>query len=121
MLKPIPARILRSTALVKVCTGVDMYQNQVYGQQYTVNHVHLQPTERIVKTSTNTDQQLSSILFVDLRHSSPALNWAQLLKSAHDKGGDVRVIVRGFEYTVAMADLLRDDTDRPHHWEISLY
>ena len=121
MLKPIPARILRSTALVKVCTGVDMYQNQVYGQQYTVNHVHLQPTERIVKTNTNTDQQLSSILFVDLRHSSPALNWAQLLKSAHDKGGDVRVIVRGFEYTVAMADLLRDDTDRPHHWEISLY
>lgn len=121
MLKPIPARILRSTATVKVCTAIDMYQNQVYGQQYTVNHVHLQPTERIVKTSTNTDQQLSSILFVDLRHSSPALNWAQLLKSAHDKGGDVRVIVRGFEYTVAMADLLRDDTDRPHHWEISLY
>ena len=121
MLKPIPARILRSTATVKVCTAIDMYQNQVYGQQYTVNHVHLQPTERIVKTSTNTDQQLSSILFVDLRHSSPALNWAQLLKSAHDKGGDVRVIVRGFEYTVAMADLLRDDTDRPHHWEISMY
>lgn len=121
MLKPIPARILRSTATVKVCTGVDMYQNQVYGQQYTVNHVHLQPTERIVKTSTNTDQQLSSILFVDLRHSSPALNWAQLLKSAHDKGGDVRVTVRGFEYTVATADGLRDDTDQLHHWEIGLY
>lgn len=120
MLKPIPARILRSTATVKVCNGTDMYQNQTY-DTYTVQHVHLQPTERIVKTSTNTDQQLSSILFVDLRHSSPALNWAQLLKAAHDKGGDVRVIVRGFEYTVAMADLLRDDTDRPHHWEISLY
>lgn len=120
MLKPIPARILRSTATVKVCNGTDMYQNQTY-DTYTVQHVHLQPTERIVKTNTNTDQQLSSILFVDLRHSSPALNWAQLLKSAHDKGGDVRVIVRGFEYTVAMADLLRDDTDRPHHWEISLY
>jgi hypothetical protein len=121
MLNPIPARILRSTATVKVCTGVDMYQNQVYGEQYTVNHVHLQPTERIVKTSTNTDQQLSSILFVDFRHSSPALNWAQLLKAAHDKGGDVRVIVRGFEYTVATADGLRDDTDQLHHWEIGLY
>jgi hypothetical protein len=33
----------------------------------------------------------------------------------------MRVIVRGFEYTVAMADLLRDDTDKPHHWEISMY
>lgn len=120
MLRPIPARILRSTATVKVCSGTDMYQNQTY-DEYTVKRVHLQPTERIVKTSTNTDQQLSSVLFVDLRHSSPALNWAQLLKDAHDKGGDVRVIVRGFEYTVAMADLLRDDTDRPHHWEISMF
>lgn len=121
MLRPIPSRILRSTATVKVCTGIDMYQNQVYGQQYTVRHVHLQPTERIVKSSDNTDQQLSSILFVDVRHSSPALNWAQLLKDAHDKGGDVRVIVRGFEYTVATVDGLRDDTDQMHHWEIGLY
>lgn len=120
MLKPIPAKILRSTATVKVCNGTDMYQNQTY-DEYTVKRVHLQPTERIVKSKTNTDQQLSSILFVDIRHSSPALNWAALLKQAHELGGDMRVIVRGFEYTVAMADLLRDDTDRPHHWEISLY
>ena len=120
MLRPIPAKILRSTATVKVCNGVDMYQNQTY-TTYTVRKVHLQPTERIVKTVSNTDQQLSSILFVDVRHSSPALNWAALLHEAHDKGGDVRVAVRGIEYTVATADLLRDDTDKPHHWEISLY
>jgi hypothetical protein len=120
MLKPIPAKILRSTATVKVCNGTDMYQNQTY-DEYTVKRVHLQPTERIVKTKTNTDQQLSSILFVDVRHSTPNLNWAALLHSAHELGGDMRVVVRGFEYTVAMADLLRDDTDKPHHWEISLY
>lgn len=120
MLRPIPAKILRSTATVKVCNGVDMYQNQTY-TTYTVRKVHLQPTERIVKTVSNTDQQLSSILFVDVRHSSPALNWAALLHEAHDKGGDVRVTVRGIEYTVATADGLRDDTDRLHHWEIGLY
>ena len=120
MLRPIPAKILRSTATVKVCTSVDMYQNQEY-TTYMVNKVHLQPTERIVKTETNTDQQLSSILFVDIRHSSPALNWALLLHQAHDLGGDMRVVVRGIEYTVATADGLRDDTDRLHHWEIGLY
>ena len=119
MLRPIPAKILRSTAKVSVCSGVDMYQNQTY-TEYMVNRVHLQPTERIVKTVSNTDQQLSSILFVDVRHSSPALNWAALLHEAHDKGGDVRVTVRGIEYTVATADGLRDDTDRLHHWEIGL-
>ena len=120
MLRPIPARILRSTATVKVANGTDMYQNQTY-TTYTVRNVHLQPTERIVKTVSNTDQQLSSILFVDVRHSSPALNWASLLHHAHEVAGDMRVIVRGIEYTVATADGLRDDTDKLHHWEIGLY
>lgn len=120
MLKPIPSKILRTTATVKVCSGTDMYQNQTY-DTYTVNHVHLQPTERIVKTKDNTDQQLQSILFVDVRHSSPALNWRELLQTAHDHAGDMRIIVRGVEYTVAACDGLRDDTDRLHHWEISLY
>jgi hypothetical protein len=119
MLKPIPAKILRSTATVRVCTAIDTYQNQVY-TEYTVNRVHLQPTERIVKSTDNTDQQLSGILFVDVRHSSPALNWAALLHDAHSLGGDMRVVVRGIEYTVMMADGLRDDTDKLHHWEISL-
>ena len=120
MLRPIPARILRSTAAVKVCTAVDMYQRQVYGEEYDVWQVHLQPTERIVKTRDNTDKKLSAVLFADVRRSSPDLNWALLLEQAHDRGGDVRVTVRGFEYTVVTAELLRDDTDRPHHWEIGL-
>lgn len=120
MLKPIPARILRSTATVKVAGGVDIYQNQTFNT-YTVRRVHLQPTERIVKTATNTDRQLTSVLFVDIRHSSPALDWAGLLQQAHEKGGDVYVTVRGVEYTVATVDGLRDDTDRLHHWEIGLY
>lgn len=119
MLRPIPSKILRSTATVEVCTGTDVYQNQTY-DTYTVKRVHLQPTERIVKSTTNTDVQLSSILFVDVRHSSPALNWRELLQTAHDNGGDMRVTVRGVRYTVISADGLRDDTDKLHHWEISL-
>lgn len=119
MLKPIPARILRSTATVKVATGVDIYQNQTF-DTYTVQRVHLQPTEKIIKTADNTDRQLVSVLFVDIRHSSPALDWAGLLQQAHDLGGDVYVTVRGIRYTLETVDLLRDDTDRPHHWELGL-
>ena len=119
MLRPIPAKILCSTATVSVCSGVDMYQNQTY-TTYTVKRVHLQPEERIVKSRTNTDQQLTGTLFVDVRISSPALDWRALLESAHDHGGDMRVTVRGVTYTVATADGLRDDTDRLHHWEIGL-
>ncbi len=120
MLRPIPPRILRSTATVEVCSGTDLYQNQTY-DTYTVKRVHIQPTEKIVKTVTNTDQQLSAVLFVDARISSPALDWRALLEQAHEKGGDMRVTIRGVTYTVAAADGLRDDTDRLHHWEIQMF
>ena len=120
MLRPIPERILRSTATVTACTGTDLYQNPTY-DTYTVERVHLQPTTEIRKTESNTDQQLRSILFVDVRHSSPLLDWEALLRTAHEAGGDLRVTVRGVEYTVLAVDALRDDTDCLHHYEIGCF
>ena len=119
MLKPIPSKILKTTATVKVCTGVDRYQNQTE-TTYTVKKVHLQPTNEIRKTANNTDCTLRAILFVDARISTPAIDWGGLLRAAHQIGGDMRVVVRGVEYTVMGTDDLRDDTDNLHHWEISL-
>jgi hypothetical protein len=119
MLKPIPAKILRSTATVRVCDGVDLYQNQTY-TEYTVNKVHLQPTNEVKKTQSNTECVLRSILFVDARLSTPLLDWDAMLSAAHAIGGDIRVVVRDQEYTVATVDALRDDTDNLHHYEVGL-
>ena len=119
MLRPIPARILRSTATVEWCYGTDVYQNQLY-QSETVEHVHVQPTSAIVKTLNNTECQLRSVMFVDAKLSSPALDWEQMLADAHRNGGDVRVTVRGIVYTLTTVDALRDDTDTLHHWELGL-
>ena len=119
MLKPIPSRILRSTATVKVCSGTDMYQKQTY-TEYTVNKVHLQPTNEIRKTQDNTDIVLRSVLFVDAKTSTPSLDWCSLLQTAHSNRGDMRVIVRNDEYTVLTIDALRDDTDNLHHYEVGL-
>lgn len=124
-LRSIPSKILKSTATVTVCTGVDTYQNQTV-DTYTVKRVHVQPTNEIRKTAENTDITLRSILFVDARISEPYLDWYGLLKTAHDNKGDMRVTVtdqHGVEigqYTVAGCDALRDDTDNLHHWEIAL-
>ena len=119
MLRPIPAKIMRSTATVKACTGTDAYQNQTY-TEYTLKNVHLQPTNELRKTAANTSNVLRSILFVDRRHSTPSLDWNQLFLTAQEKAGDIRVTVRGIEYTVFSVDELRDDTDCFHHWEIGL-
>ena len=113
MLKPIPAKILRSTATVKACTSLDRYQNPTYSE-YTVKK-----TNEIRKTTDNTDCTLRSILFVDKRHSTP-IDWWNLFNTAHRIGGDMKVVIRGEEYTVFSVDELRDDTDNLHHWEIGL-
>ena len=119
MLKPIPARIMRSTVTVKACTGIDRYQNQTFSE-YTVKRVHIQPTNEIRKGINNTDCTLRSILFVDGRNSAPSLDWWGIFNTAHAIGGDLKVIVRGEEFTVFTVDELRDDTDSFHHWEIGL-
>lgn len=110
---------MRSTAAVKVCTGVDRYQNPTI-ENYTVKHVHLQTTNQIRKTESNTQMNLISILFVDARVSSPVLDWTGLFQSAEEAKGDIQVTVRGVTYTVLSVDELRDNEDRLHHWEISL-
>ena len=110
---------MRSTATVKACTGVDFYQKQTY-TEYTVKHVHLQPTNELRKTAVNTSNVLKAILFVDNKHSSPSLDWNALFLTAQEKAGDIKVTVRGIEYTVFSVDELRDDTDMFHHWEIGL-
>lgn len=120
MLRPIPAQIMRSTATVKVGVSMDRYKNPVY-ETYTVHRVHLQPTNEVRKTPTNTDCSLRSVLFVDRRHSTPALDWWALFNTAHGLGLDMKVTIRGQEYTVALVDELRDDTDVFHHYEIGLY
>ena len=119
MLRPIPAKIMRSEATVKACTGKDFYQNQEY-TEYTVKKVHLQPTNELRKTAVNTSNVLRAVLFVDKRHSTPSLDWMGLFLTAQQNAGDIKVTVRGVEYTVFSVDELRDDTDNFHHWEIGL-
>lgn len=118
-MKPIPPSLLKDTATVKVCTGVDGYQNQTY-TEYTVERVHIQPTNEIRKTQDNTDCTLRSILFVDAQMSRPSLDWAALLRGAHNAQGDMRVVCDGDEYTVVGCDKLKYKNNELHHWEIAL-
>ena len=119
MLRPIPAKIMRSEATVKYCIGVDRYQNQIYTEQ-TVKKVHLQPTNELRKTAVNTSNVLRAVLFVDKRHSTPSIDWMGIFLAAQEIAGDIKITMRGVEYTVFSVDELRDDTDCFHHWEIGL-
>lgn len=125
MLSPIPRRILRSSAVFSVPTGIDRYQKPTY-TTYTVYNVHCQSDNSTRKTAQNTEVSLRGILFIDARHSTPALDYTALQEAAQAAGGVMTVRVTGRDgrtspaYTVLVVDELSDDEDNLHHWELGL-
>ncbi|MFR1479540.1 MAG: hypothetical protein ACLSB9_29545 [Hydrogeniiclostridium mannosilyticum] len=77
MLRPIPQSLLGDIATIKVCAGIDRYQHAIWDET-VVQHVHLQNTNEVKKTRDNTEVVLRSVLFIDGRLSSPALDYDAL-------------------------------------------
>ena len=85
MLGSIPQRILRDLVIIKVCTGVDAWQNPTW-QETRVRNVHIQNTNEVRKTVNNTEVVLRSILFIDGRRSRPRLDYEALAMQSEAAG-----------------------------------
>lgn len=119
MLAPIPRQILTDSMTLFVPTGIDAYQNPT-GDTYTVANVHLQNTNEIRRTATNSEVVLRSLLFVDARQSSPSLDYVALARAAQAVGAQMTTTMNGVLYTVKTVDAVPDDTGKTHHWELGL-
>lgn len=119
MLQPIPKRLLTKTVTVGVPSGVDSWQKPTY-TSYTVYYTHLQNTNEVRKTKDNTEIVLRSILFVDARISTPALDYLALEATAESQNADIKVTVDGIAYKVQVIDAVPDDTGATHHYELGL-
>lgn len=126
MLAPIPQRMLHDTAVFKVVTGMDRYQNKEY-EEYTVNNVHLQSSNDVIKGADNTEVQLKGVLFIDARRSLPALDIYAMQNQSLEAGDTMRCVVydvNGAEvgdYAVLIVDDLPNvPATTRHHWELSL-
>lgn len=119
MLAPIPRQILTDSMTLFVPTGIDVYQNPT-GDAYTVANVHLQNTNEIRRTATNSEVVLRSLLFVDARQSSPSLDYVALARAAQAVGAQMTTTMNGVLYTVKTVDAVPDDTGKTHHWELGL-
>lgn len=125
-LTPIPARMLHDSAVIRVVTGMDRYQNKTY-REYRVSHVHLQDDINVVKAVNNTEVQLRGVLFVDCRRSTPNLDYHALQEQSLAAGDTMRVQVydasgvRTGDYAVLLVEGLPDvPATRVHHWELGL-
>lgn len=125
MLSAIPRKILRDTMELFVPSGVDRYQKPT-GTTYIVENVHIQADNSTRKTSDNTEVSLTGIIFVDARHSVPALDYDALQRSAHEAGSVMTCKIKhkrgtiSGPYTILVVDGLPDDEDNLHHWEIGV-
>lgn len=126
MLAPIPARMLHDTVTFKVVSGMDRYQNKTY-DEYTVNNVHLQSSNDVIKRANDTEVQLKGILFVDARRSTPILDLYALQQESLVNGDTMRAIVKDAsgaevgDYAVLIVDDLPNvPANTRHHWELGL-
>lgn len=126
MLRSIPQQLLHDSVTVKVCTGVDDWQNPTW-QEYAVRNVHLQATNEVRKTATNTEVVLRSILFVDAKRSRPALDYDALAAQSQAAGRAMRAVVFNAQgqqvgdYEVLVVDSVPDvPSTRTHHYELGL-
>lgn len=119
MLQPIPKRILTKTATISVPTGVDSWQKPTYTTT-TVYYTHLQNTNEVRKTKDNTEIVLRSILFIDVKISTPSLDYLALERTAETNNHDMKVTVDSVDYKVQIVDAVPDDTGATHHYELGL-
>ena len=118
-MQSIPSQMLKDFITLKAPTGVDEWNNATY-QEYTQGRVHIQGANKIVKNKENTEVQLKSILFVDLRKSTPFLDWSLLQHQAELIGHEMRVVHGQNEYAVIEVDDVPDPYGQLHHYEVGL-
>ena len=127
MLRPIPRQLLRNVVTLKVCSGMDAWQNPTW-EEYTVKNVHLQDSDEVRKTTNNTEVVLSAILFIDMRLSRPVLDYQALLSQSLKNGKPMRAVISNSggtvlsEYEVLVVDLVPDalQADKVHHIELGM-
>lgn len=126
MLRPIPSDLLKYTAVISVCTGIDKWQKPTW-EDYTISRVHLQATNEVKRTRDNVEVVLRSMLWIDARRSHPVQDWYALQKLSEDNGRELKVSVLNASgadvgtFTVKTVDALPNyPSDRIHHWEMGM-
>ena len=108
-MKPIPRSLLPHTATLMVPGGTEVWQQPIYAHRQLLR-VRVEPSDKMIAGSDNTQQQLVCTLFFDAQNSAP--------KGTEFSVGQ-KIVWNGREMTVMRADRLYDG-QRLHHWEVGL-
>lgn len=126
MLRPIPVSMLKDSAVFKVCTGIDAWQNPTW-DEYTVKNVHIQDTNEVKKNRENKEVVLRSVLYVDSRLSTPSLDYRFLAEQSEKAGEQMRCTVFDAQgetigsFEIETVDIIPNvPATTVHHYELGL-
>lgn len=126
MLRPIPVSMLKNSAVFKVCTGIDAWQNPTW-EEYQVKNVHIQDTNEVKKTRENKEVVLRSVLYVDSRLSTPSLDYRSLAEHSERAGEQMKCTVFDAQgetigsFEIETVDIIPNvPATTVHHYELGL-
>ena len=108
-MKPIPRRFLPHSVLLKTPGTPDTWQQPIYAQR-NLQYVRIEPSDKIIASSDNTQRQLVCTLFFDCRNSTP--------RGTEFSVGQ-KIVWNEREMTVMTAERFYDGQTL-HHWEVGL-
>lgn len=114
-----PSHLYGHSITLRVCTGVDTFQNPTW-REYSVSGVNVQESTGTVVTAANTDASRRSLMFVDSLYSVPQLDWMRLKHESEDAGKRMQVVHKDEVYIVEAVDRVEDEYNMLDHWEVEM-
>lgn len=108
-MKPIPRSLLPHTATLMVPGGTDVWQQPIYAHRQLLR-VRVEPSDKMIAGSDNTQQQLVCTLFFDAQNSAPkGTEFSRRTENRVERPGNDGDARRRLY-----------DGQRLHHWEVGL-
>ena len=121
MIPPIPKKLLPHSAELITKFNADKWGNASESDSTLLEHIRIEPSEKIIQEDFEKKIKLSATLFYDQKNSFPDVIFALNGDVIGEKNVDVQqVIFGGRIFTVKTIEAHYADCKNIHHYEIGL-
>lgn len=121
MIPPIPKKLLPHSAELVTKFDPDKWGNSSESEAVILEHIRIEPSEKMITDDSGTQIRLSATLFFDQRNSSPASGFSLKGDVIGGRTVDIQqIIFGGRTFTVKAIEAHYADGKNIHHYEIGL-
>ena len=121
MISPIPKKLLPHSAELITKYDPDKWGNSAESDTVILEHIRIEPSEKIIMENSEIKIKLSATIFYDMRNSSPDAKFRLKGDIIGEKTVDVQqIFFNGRIFTVKTIEAHYADSKNIHHYEIGL-